>query len=47
MTQDQTDHEQTERVWFRRIAVVLMLVGISFGAIPVVKGMMYPVVKVR
>lgn len=40
-------HEQTERRWFRRLAVALMVVGISFGAIPVIKAAMYPVAKTR
>lgn len=39
--------EQTERMWFRRAVAVLMVVGISFGAVPVLKNALFPVAKVR
>jgi hypothetical protein len=39
--------EQTERMWFRRVVLVVMLVGISFGAIPVIKNTLFPVARVR
>lgn len=39
--------EQVERTWFRRVVVVMMLIGISFGAVPVIKNTLFPVAKVR
>ena len=39
--------EQVERMWFSRIAATLMVVGISFGAIPIIKTTLFPVEKVR
>ncbi len=39
--------EQVERMWFRRAVIVMMVVGISFGAVPIVKAALFPVAKVR
>ena len=39
--------EEVERLWFRRIVGVIMVLGISVGAVPILKNMMFPVVKVR
>lgn len=39
--------EQVERTWFRRVVSVLMVVGISIGAVPIIKNTLFPVAKVR
>jgi hypothetical protein len=37
--------EAIERVWFRRVVIVLMVGMISVGAVPVLKNAMFPVQK--
>jgi hypothetical protein len=37
--------EAVERMWFRRVVIVLMVGMISVGAVPIVKNAMFPVQK--
>ena len=37
--------EQIERAWFRKIVSVLLLGLLTFGAVPIVKGMVFPAEK--
>ena len=37
--------EAIERMWFRRVVIVLMVGMISVGAVPVVKNALFPVQK--
>ena len=39
--------EEIERVWFRKIATVLMLGALIFGAVPILKNTFFPVEKSR
>ena len=39
------NREQVERKWFRRIASVLMLAALTFGAVPIVKNTFFPAEK--
>jgi cytochrome c oxidase assembly protein Cox11 len=41
------EREQVERMWFRRVVIVMMVVGMSFGAVPLLKNTFFPVAKVR
>ena len=39
--------EERERVWFRRVAMAIMVVSVCIGGLPVLKDMLFPVVRAR
>ena len=39
--------EKVERKWFVRFAAVLMILGTSFGALPIIKNTLFPIAKTR
>ena len=40
--EDALQQEKVERKWFVRFATVLMILGISFGALPIIKTHSFP-----
>ena len=44
---EKIEREKVERAWFVRIAFILMVCGISVGAFPIMKSMMFPVERIR
>jgi hypothetical protein len=39
--------EQIERLWFRKIAAVVLLGALIFGAVPILKNTFFPVERSR
>jgi hypothetical protein len=39
--------EESERVWFRRLAMAILVVSVFSGGLPLVKEMLFPVVRTR
>jgi hypothetical protein len=39
------EKEQVERIWFLRVATVLMIGMIAVGAVPIIKNALFPVEK--
>ena len=39
------EQEQVERVWFRKIATVLLLAALTVGGVPIAKNTFFPAEK--
>ena len=47
LKEDAMQQENVERKWFVRFATVLMILGISFGSLPIIKNTLFPIAKTR